>query len=84
MGDGPTDEADANDGENNGERAQDVFPEEFGVLRVYFPAGGTDGEHDWGFETGNRFEFFDLMRRDKDITVREGDELEWKRGIQPY
>lgn len=64
MGDGPTNEADANDGEDNSERAQDIFPEEFGVLRVHFLAGGTNGEHGWGFETGNRLQIFGVEERE--------------------
>ena len=48
MGEGPADEADADDGEDDGEGAEDVFPEELGVVGVHFLAGGMDGEHGWG------------------------------------
>lgn len=77
MGDGPTDEADADDGEDNSERAQDVFPEKFGVLRVHFLAGGTDGEHDWGVEMGNGFEF--LTQRDRIELLLSEKEMESNR-----
>ncbi len=52
VGEGPADEADADDGENDAEGAEDVFPEEFWVVGVHLLAGGTDGEHDWGTGDG--------------------------------
>ena len=45
MGEGPADEAGAGEGEDDGEGAQDVFPEEFRVVGVHFLAGAADGEH---------------------------------------
>ncbi len=46
MGQGPTDEADADDGEDDGEGAQNVFPENFRVMGVEFLTGRTDSKHD--------------------------------------
>ena len=44
-------ETDANEGENDGEGAQNVFPEELGVIGVHFLTRRTDGEqHDWRIE----------------------------------
>ena len=68
---GPADEADADDGEDDGDGAQDVLPEKFGVVGVHFLAGGTEGEHDWGLEKDIRFESF---RYERD-TEREREEM---------
>ena len=75
VGQGPTDEADADEGEGNGEGAQDVFPKEFGVVGVEFLTGGTYGKHDWGIDKDTRLILFNL--RGKDIFIIVG----WKRWI---
>ena len=48
VGEGPAEEADGGDGEDDGEGAEDEFPEEFGVVGVHVLAGGTGFGHGWG------------------------------------
>lgn len=47
-----------------------MFPEELGVVGVYFLGGGTDGKHDQGVEKEIVFGCFQLERRDEDVIVR--------------
>lgn len=78
VGQRPADEADADEGEDDGQGPQAVFPEKCGVVGVHFPARGTDGEHD--FEDPGKgellqFEFFfgvveNEMRTD--LTLSDG------------
>ena len=60
IGQGPADEADADDGEDDDEEAQHVFPEECGVMGVHLLAGGADDEHDWGHEKEAGFGSFGM------------------------
>lgn len=62
VGQGPADEADADDGEDDCEGAQDQFPEELGVVGVHLLAGGTDGEHGWRVEKELRIEEKEEMK----------------------
>lgn len=58
---GPPDEAGAREGEDDGQGAEDVFPEEGGVVGVDLLAGAEGGEHGWG-RLQMRFGFFVGMR----------------------
>ena len=53
VGQRPADEADGDEGEDDGEGAQDAFPEKGRVVGVHFPAGGSDCQHGFG-ETRER------------------------------